>query len=382
MKDGKIEVAMVGLGAAGGTLTEQAVASGLTESVLVLNSSYEDLESLKLIPTENKVKLSEVGGAAKDRVKIYEQFRKNGNPQKFMDAFDARIMNSPREIVFVAASGAGGTGSGLVVIIARMIRQKYPNLKVIPLIIMPGMNERGIAQQNALDCTRELESAGFCMIRVDNSRIENNSIFEKYTEINKETIENLRRFINFDKISKFQNIDVADRLAMFGDSGMLMIGSSLVDPDEPSPMKAAVKRALETTPMTADIAGNIKRVAIQCEMDSVLYTEENRDDTSAIFKNAAGIFEGFYEPEELNGNITNRVLVVISGAHIAASEIRERESLVEQQFQEDKTKDIKIGEGNKAVKNAWTTASAGSTSEAAPADDYSNLFDEVDALRK
>ena len=166
MKDGKIEVAMVGLGAAGGTLTEQAVASGLTESVLVLNSSYEDLESLKLIPTENKVKLSEVGGAAKDRVKIYEQFRKNGNPQKFMDAFDARIMNSPREIVFVAASGAGGTGSGLVVIIARMIRQKYPNLKVIPLIIMPGMNERGIAQQNALDCTRELESAGFCMIRV------------------------------------------------------------------------------------------------------------------------------------------------------------------------------------------------------------------------
>ncbi|MBO4735370.1 MAG: hypothetical protein J5614_03150, partial [Paludibacteraceae bacterium] len=156
MKDGKIEVAMVGLGAAGGSLTECAVASGLTDNVLVLNSSYEDLESLKLIPTENKVKLNEVGGAAKDRVKIYEQFRKNDNPQKFMTAFESRIMNTPKDVIFVAASGAGGTGSGLVVIITRMIRQKYPSVRVIPLIIMPGMNERGIAQQNALDCTREL----------------------------------------------------------------------------------------------------------------------------------------------------------------------------------------------------------------------------------
>jgi len=382
MKDGKIEVAMVGLGAAGGTITECAVASGLTDDVLVLNSSAEDLESLKLIPTENKVKLSGVGGAAKDRIKIFEQFRNNNNPQKFMEAFDARIMNTEHEIVFVTASGAGGTGSGLIVIITRMIRQKYPNLKVVPIVVMPGLNERGIAQQNALDCTRELESAGFCMIRIDNNRIENNSIFEKYTEINKETIENLKRFIKFDKISKFQNIDVADRLSMFSDAGMLMIGSSLVDPEEPSPVKAAVKRALDTTPMTADVAGNIKRVALQCEMDSVLYTEENRDDTSSIFKNAAGVFEGFYDPEELNGNITNRVLVVISGAHIAASEIRERESLVEQQFQEDKTKDLKIGEGNKAVKSAWSSSTAGSTSISEPADDFSNLFDEVDNLRK
>lgn len=382
---GKINVAMVGLGACGGSITECAVASELTKDVLVINASEEDLESLSLLDTDSKLKIPGIGGAAKDRQKIYDQFRKDGTVTKFMAAFDARIGNTPHDIVFVVAASGGGTGSGLISVIPRVIRKAHPELMVIPIVVIPNLSERGIPQQNTLDCIKELENGGFTLILVNNERISEGNLFAKYDEINKETIENLRRFVQFDKISKFQNIDTADRLAMFSDPGILVIGSSLVDPEEDSPMRNAVRRALASTPMSADIAGNIKRVALQCEMDSQMYTEENRSDTVALFKNVAGVFEGFYEPDESAGNLTNRILVVISGAHMNADEVRERESLANQQFTEDTTKAVKINGGNSKLKQIWassTASDAAGSSEEKKDEGYDDIFAEIDDIRK
>lgn len=380
---GKINVAMVGLGACGGSITECAVAAELTKDVLVLNASEEDLESLQLLDADSKLKIPGIGGAAKDRQKIYDQFRKDGTAAKFVAAFDSRIGNTPHDIVFVVASSGGGTGSGLISVIPRVIRKAHPELKVIPIVVIPNLSERGIPQQNTLDCIKELENGGFTMILVNNERINETNLFSKYEEINKETVENLRRFITFDKISKFQNIDTADRLAMFGDPGILVIGSSLVDPEEESPMKNAVRRAIASTPMSADIAGNIKRVALQCEMDTALYTEDNRSDTVALFKNVAGVFEGFYAPEEEDGVLMNRILVAVSGAHMNADEIREREALAHNQFVQDTTKAVKIDKGNSSLKSSWaaSTAQNPEVAEEKKTEGFDDIFAEIDDIR-
>lgn len=358
MKDGKIVTACVGLGACGSAMVEAAVSVELGKG-FVLNSSAEDLEAIQLLDRDSKFKFGSINGAAKSRKIGFDAFK--NEHQKFLTALENCLFKDGEkvDVLFVFASAGGGTGSGIIPICCQILRAKYPQVSIVPVVVMPALNERGIAQQNALDCLRELDVDNHCVIVVDNSRVDSDMILQKYDAINRETVETLKRLVNFGKVSRISNIDVADRLSMFNDPGILVTASALADETDESPIRDAIKRAIDATPMCADVSKNVKRVALQCELQADMYTERNRSDAQEIFKNVAGIYEGYYAPDTISGGEgvepkpVNRVLVAFSGAHLSRTSIRERENVVEQQFKADQTAATDVSRGNSDLKDSW-----------------------------
>lgn len=356
MKDGKIVAACVGLGACGSAMTEAAVSVGLGKG-FILNSSSEDLDAIQLLDRDSKFKFGSINGAAKSRKIGFDAFKTEH--QKFLAALDSCLFKDGDKIdvIFVFASAGGGTGSGIIPVCTQILRSKYPEIAIVPVVVMPAMNERGIAQQNALDCLRELDVDNHCVIVVDNSRVDSDMILQKYDSINRETAETLNRLTHFEKVSRISNIDVADRMSMFNDPGILVTASALADMNDESPIRDSIKRAIDATPMCADVSSNVKRVALQCELQSDMYTEHNRTDAQEIFKNVAGIYEGYYEPDMIKtadgDKPVNRILVAFSGAHLSRTSIRERENVVEQMFKADETAKINVAKGNQQLKDDW-----------------------------
>jgi cell division GTPase FtsZ len=397
MRDGKLLGAIIGLGACGTAIAEVATTAGLGKA-FALNTSSEDLDAATMINPANKFKFQMVQGAAKDRNVAFKAFE--DECARFMSNVLHSLTQDGEQLeeydfIFITSSGGGGTGSGIIPIVSRIFRRKLPNTFIIPVIVFPATYERGIVHENALACLREFsptsqEAAdpnytGFTIILADNNRVEKDLIEEKYNTVNKEIVSNIKRLVYCDKKSRLSNIDVSDRKMMFSDPGILVIGSASVDPQEESPLAAAVKRALTATPMIADITSSVKRVAIQYECEKLLYTEKNIIAAESIFKNVAGIFEGYYEADtdETTKTADNRVLVALSGARLPEKDLKARESVVDDTFKVPTEAAVEISKGNASLKSAW-----GATTKTVPAetdstnDKYDDLFSSVGAFRQ
>lgn len=385
-KDGKISNAIIGVGACGGMLAELGAVAGLGEGFL-LNSSREDLNATKGIDLTNRVKFGSIEGAAKNRAVAYEAIKKEH--ARFLDVIETRLITTELDNLFVAFSGGGGTGSGASPVILKLLKTKYPKINVIPIVVLPAAYEKAIIQQNALDCIRELVSdMNRTIIVVDNSKITTDSglILEKYTKINTETINNIRKLVSSEKTSRISNIDVADRQSMLTEPGILVIGSATVDITAENPLLAAVKRAIESTPMQADITNSVARAAIQYECDGSVYTEKNISEAQSLFKNVGGIFEGFYDSEksvDADGKPNNVVTVAFSGARFSEKWIKERETLVADMFKVEKKEALNISQGNSGLKSQWGSAGGNSqTSSAATSESLDNVFADFEEARK
>jgi cell division GTPase FtsZ len=371
-------------------VAETAEVDGLGKS-FALNTSIEDLSAAKMIDPARKFKFQTIHGAAKNRNAAFEAFKSEYS--RFIANVKSGLTNDSNiddyDIIFVISSGGGGTGSGIAPVVSRMFRREFPNSYIVPVIVLPSIYERGIAQQNALDCLKEFEATEaeaadpnwtpFTIILADNSRIDRDLVEEKYNIINKEIVSNIKRLIKCDKTSRISNMDVADRKSMFSDPGILVIGSATVDMTDESPMLAAIKRAIDKTPMSADVTASVKRVALQCDCDKSLYTQANMIAAQSMFKNAAGVFEGYYGPDEEAGStepVESKILVAFSGARLPEKVILERESIVENAFKVPTEAAVEISKGNSSLKSAWGATTA-QKAAVTPAADSSQNFDDV-----
>jgi len=381
----------IGIGAAGSAIAEVAVRLGFGQA-MAMNSSSEDLDAVKLIDPARRIKLRTLDGAAKNRNSAlaafkteYQNFLTNVN-----NAFNATGTIVVPDLIFVVASGGGGTGSGILPVASRILRKTYPDSFVIPVIVLPSLYERGIAQQNAIDCLRELGPTqdekkdpswkDFTIILADNTREQTDLLEKKYELINSNIVGNIQRLVSTTKTSRISNMDIADRKAMFSDPGIMVIGSATVKNDEESPIRAAIKRAIEATAMSADITASVKRVAIQVEASTSLYTEKNIVDAQSMFKNAAGVFEGYYgldEPAVATEGKTGdgKVLVAFSGARLPEKVIREREAIIEDTFKVPTESAVEIAKGNKDLKSAWSSSTK--STPAAATEPAAQNFDDI-----
>ncbi len=387
--DGQLLCAYIGLGACGSAIAEAANVRGFGKAV-ILNSSSEDLKAATMIQAQSKLKLQSINGAAKSRKIAFDAF-KSEYPH-FINVVKTTLQEGNSiedyDIIFIIASGGGGTGSGIIPIASRIFRKVFPASYIVPVVVFPSNYERGIVQDNALNCLKEFgpneEEAKdetwspFSIVLVDNNRNDTELIEAKYDTINNEIVSNIHRLVNCTKTSRISNIDSADRKSMFSDPGLLVIGSATINPEDASPIRDAVKRAIDATPATADITKSVKRVALQIEAPANLYTKTNITDAQNMFKNVAGIFEGYYPPDEPKDGETpdNRVLIALSGASLPETEIHERESVVENTFKAQPEAEIKIGKGNSGLKSAWGSTTKPKVAESIekPAENFDNLF--------
>ena len=138
----------LGIGAFGGNATRPFESAGYP--CIVANSSTEDLKQLK--NAANKLHFNGGNGCHKDRKKSKGLLKEN------VEALISEVKAKMPEIttLFIFASSAGGTGSGMLAASAKVLRNAL-GINVCPVTALPSKSEQFKAYANTVELFQELE---------------------------------------------------------------------------------------------------------------------------------------------------------------------------------------------------------------------------------
>ncbi|MDO8473415.1 MAG: tubulin/FtsZ family protein [Dehalococcoidia bacterium] len=182
-----MKLTVIGLGQCGGRIAEEFVRLNkraqvkrgieIVPTAFAVNTDVADLNSLTLIPADYRHrilignrktqghgvgKISELGAeiAREDCDKVISVIRAQGR------AFET-------DGFLLAASAAGGTGSGSIAVVTQAIRERYVGKPVFDLIILPFQHEESTEERtvyNTALCLKSAHAAANAVILVDNQR--------------------------------------------------------------------------------------------------------------------------------------------------------------------------------------------------------------------
>lgn len=164
-----IEMAVIGVGQAGSRIAE--VFHKLGYDAGVINTSSQDLEYIDVVPNNKLLLTGTLGGTGKDLELGREIFASN---LELITDFSRRIVEG-NNMVYLAVSGGGGTGSSSVESMIPMLYEFGTPVGVI--YVLPKASEDAQSKKNSLETLArlaKLSSANVIasLVVVDNARIE------------------------------------------------------------------------------------------------------------------------------------------------------------------------------------------------------------------
>lgn len=147
-KDFMKHYGFLGLGAFGGNITRQFEAEGYV--CIIANSSAEDLSQVK--DAKNKLHFDGGSGCHKDRHKSKELLKNNYS--RLIGEIKAKMPEV--ETLFICASSAGGTGSGMLVATAKILKSEL-GINISIVTVLPSKSEQFKAYANTIELYQEIE---------------------------------------------------------------------------------------------------------------------------------------------------------------------------------------------------------------------------------
>lgn len=181
-----LKIATIGLGNAGNQIADLAMSTYGIPGIAI-NSSQKDLVNVsqKIM----KVVLGDSKGAGKSR----------DEAKNFVQKFIGELMTKPEviefineyDVIFIASSIGGGTGSGMSPIISDILSRKFPDKKFVLVQVYPTIGESVAAQQNAIDYLKEVHQfiPNAVYLSYDNNRRTNMSSPEMMKSVNREIVD-------------------------------------------------------------------------------------------------------------------------------------------------------------------------------------------------
>lgn len=178
----KNKVVVIGTGGAGNKMLDTLLDINRIYTPVFCNTNVREMEVLKHFnPSANALYIANAEGTGRDRQKAVEAIKADQPSivSYFINKFSPQ---SGKEHFFIVSSGDGGSGSGSVPMLAKVIKKVNPSATVNLLIAMPDLSERGYSLQNALDLwfdivdlmkTDRLDSVQF----IDNNKMTNEKEF-------------------------------------------------------------------------------------------------------------------------------------------------------------------------------------------------------------
>jgi cell division GTPase FtsZ len=202
--------------------------------VFFANTSFRDLDASVVPNSENAFLFEDVNkqsrGAGRDRSiakEIYKAWSAEGGMFK-QELFTTMLRES--DIIFVIASTAGGTGSGLAPTIAYQVAVKFPNKIVIPIAILPRDAESVKSQYNTIDYFNEIDSlnksgqASFSYMAYDLQNLSYMTADESYKKVASDVVDAVGVITgSMSEITKHGMIDERDMLTIISTPGLMTI---------------------------------------------------------------------------------------------------------------------------------------------------------------
>ena len=208
----------LGLGAFGGNATRPFESAGYP--CIAANSSFEDLRQLK--DANNKLHFIGGVGCHKDRKKSKALLKDNIE----MLISEVRAKMPGITTLFIFASSAGGTGSGMLAASAKILRNAL-GVNVCPVTALPARSEQFKAFANTVELFQELERLDDigAMFILDNDKRRDK------LEINETFFAHLNALLMNDNGSERGCVDRGEVDELLRTKGMAVLSN--IDEDEP-----------------------------------------------------------------------------------------------------------------------------------------------------
>lgn len=220
-----LKVGIMGIGNTGNQIATLAMEK-LHIPVIAINSSEKDLETVPdAIPRKLiTLKDGDKQGAGKDRV-LAKRYLKDSIMNLIADE-DVKTLCSNMEVLFIVSSTGGGTGSGTAPLMAKVISQQHPDLKVILIGVLPVNNEALGSHVNTLEYLDELykQLPNQTYILYDNDKYDGLSSYKILQAVNEDVVNDIEVLsCRFNLTTKYSSIDDKDMLRILNYPGRIII---------------------------------------------------------------------------------------------------------------------------------------------------------------
>ena len=220
-----LKVGIIGLGNTGNQIASLAFEK-LHIPVIAVNSSEKDLETISASIPKKLISdaKGQSQGAGKNR-QLAKKYLKD-TIMNFLSSEDIQSFVCDLDILFIASSTGGGTGSGTSLIMTNIISSMFPDVRVITIGVLPVMSEALSAHVNTLEYLNELYGTleNQTYILYDNDRYANMPSYKMMEYVNSEIVKDidvLRCTYNY--TTKYDSIDEQDALRLTSFSGRILI---------------------------------------------------------------------------------------------------------------------------------------------------------------
>jgi hypothetical protein len=229
----------LGIGAFGGNATRAFEAAGYP--CIAANSSTEDLQQLK--NANNKLHFSGGSGCHKDRKKSKLLLKEN------VDLLINEVKAKMPEIstLFVIASSAGGTGSGMLAAAVKILKNAL-DINVCPVTVIPGKSEQFRAYANTVELFQELER----LDDVGATFILDNDKYKDKLKINEIFFTHLNALLMNENGSERGCVDRGEINELLRTKGMAILSKLGLDNSDTEKLLAAIKTNNIYVPLEPD----------------------------------------------------------------------------------------------------------------------------------
>lgn len=329
----RLKISIIGIGNAGNQLLNEAIKRENVR-VFAVNSSQKDLGNAV---TNAEIPSFIIGhdakGAGKSRESAAAFFQQNGAELATAVPSFSNMCDSS-DVIIVAGSTAGGTGSGVAPQMVRLLQMMYNNKIIIYVGILPRITDAPKAQQNSIECLNEIQECKVPYLLADldyYKGVPNHIAYQKIQQYLMDCIDIMGgRFLNHSQYGMIDENDMRVILSEPGYLSMYNLAGITQSQLEKETMQAQMVKLIKASP-----AAERTRNGIISQMGVVLNTPEEMTDVTMssdyteltdYIGTPISIFENF---ATVTG-ATGQMIIILSGQSSPIARINEMNERAQQ----------------------------------------------------
>lgn len=165
--------------------------------VYAVNTDSADLAGLHHISNDYRHRIliggKKTGGHGVGKINELGALVTKEESEKVFDAVDSTRHLYETDAFLLVASGGGGTGSGAISVMTKLLKQRFENKPVYDLIVLPFEHEEQTEERstfNTAACLKSVNAAADALFIFDNQRLSKkaNTLSGNFSRINKEIV--------------------------------------------------------------------------------------------------------------------------------------------------------------------------------------------------
>jgi cell division GTPase FtsZ len=202
-----MKLTVIGFGQAGGRIADEFARINrnainqrgieICPGVYAVNTDSADLTGLRNIKSDYKHRIliggNKTGGHGVGKINELGALVTKEESDKIFDSIEGTKRLYETDAFLLAASGAGGTGSGAIAVMTKLMKERFSDKPVYDLLVLPFEHEEETEERstfNTAACLKSINAAADAMFIFDNQRFgrKENNLNGNFDQINKEIV--------------------------------------------------------------------------------------------------------------------------------------------------------------------------------------------------